>query len=391
MTKTRRIVTSTLLSLFIMTSVGCASPEEKAASLLTEAAKLVNEGEKASSESFITAYAAYQAAQVKLDRIRNDFGQTKAATDLDNGSAMFGPFSGTDFSRVVVPQAKLKAEAESSPIVCAEYLARSASDPFTRGLGLIQVGLQLAEMGDTERIGDLSRDIETIARQGAGMPGHDDPAGLYRSIASLYAHAGMIKEAVTVTQAHGLMDQYEYALAYAKAGDITQVRQAVSSFSAYDHSKAMAILAQTLTEQNRPDEAQAAAEETERVFGWVPTDWQPFSIHQVAAGIVQAGEIKRALAWIEESQFLRFTGQESIDRLLKRLQPADKQELLALLKRQEPTILRDLAIKRQEQALWLANAAYIEARLGDSQAALFTRVTHDSLRRSWRAGLREWT
>lgn len=71
--------------------------------------------------SYALAYRKYNNAIAKLNNIINKYSSSEIALDLFNNQLKIGPYPFLEFKEEIIPNARLRAEAESNPLVCAFY------------------------------------------------------------------------------------------------------------------------------------------------------------------------------------------------------------------------------------------------------------------------------
>lgn len=73
------------------------------------------------NQSYALAYRKYNNAIGKLNNIINKHSSSDIALDLFNNQLKIGPYPYWEFKEEIIPTARLRAEAESNPLVCAFY------------------------------------------------------------------------------------------------------------------------------------------------------------------------------------------------------------------------------------------------------------------------------
>lgn len=73
------------------------------------------------SKSYALAYRKYSKAIGKLNNIINKHSSSEIALDLFKNQLKIGPYPFLEFKEEIIPTARLRAEAESNPLVCAFY------------------------------------------------------------------------------------------------------------------------------------------------------------------------------------------------------------------------------------------------------------------------------
>jgi hypothetical protein len=73
------------------------------------------------NKSYALAYRKYNKAIAKLNNIINKYSSSEIALNLFNNKLKVGPYQFLEFKEDIIPTARLRAEAESNPLVCAFY------------------------------------------------------------------------------------------------------------------------------------------------------------------------------------------------------------------------------------------------------------------------------
>lgn len=97
--------------------VGWANSEDEATKLLREAAQLVKSAQEAEKTSYAEAFRLYTEALAKVEKITVAYPSSPLAVKLTQGEAKIGLYTLTELKETIVPQAKMKAEAnEKRPV-----------------------------------------------------------------------------------------------------------------------------------------------------------------------------------------------------------------------------------------------------------------------------------
>lgn len=73
------------------------------------------------NSSYASAYRMYNNAITKLNNITGKYSSSEIALSLFNNKLKIGPYPFLEFKEEIIPNARLKAEAESNPLVCSFY------------------------------------------------------------------------------------------------------------------------------------------------------------------------------------------------------------------------------------------------------------------------------
>lgn len=126
----------------------CANPEEKANTLYVEASQILKQAREVEKTSFTSAFTMYAEALSKLEAITSKYPSASLAVRLAEGESVMESYSLSEFRDTFIPQAKLKAEAEYSPLSCAVLMIHKLSDDEEDvGSGLSQIVTQCVHSG----------------------------------------------------------------------------------------------------------------------------------------------------------------------------------------------------------------------------------------------------
>ena len=200
---------------------GCADRQEESASQLSrDAARLVASARDLEQTRYAGALELYEEAVAKLERIVSRYPSSPLAEGLARDEAEIGGVTLGELKQVVLPQMRRKAEAESSPLACALYVARAIKTPEIEMPLLIRIAAAYNEIGQRQRASDLlSRTLE-MAGAAKEVETRED---ISSRIAGLYAEAGQFDRAMEI--ARGIEDpglkvraMVEISVRYAELG-----------------------------------------------------------------------------------------------------------------------------------------------------------------------------
>jgi hypothetical protein len=136
----------------LMLMASCAGPEEKANTLLTEATHLVQSAQEAEQTSYAAIFTLYQEALSRAEALISQYPPSPAAEQLIRGEVKVGPYTLAELRDTVISQAKVKAEAEESPLACALLVAKTTADGAARGRLLADIASKYANAGQHEQV-----------------------------------------------------------------------------------------------------------------------------------------------------------------------------------------------------------------------------------------------
>ncbi|MDQ7827194.1 MAG: hypothetical protein RDV48_30655 [Candidatus Eremiobacteraeota bacterium] len=126
-TKSFLIIVCFLLSSMLLIHSSCFSNSESER-LLLEASKLFNDARDKEKTSYRQAYEMYEHSLSRLELIISDYRDSEQAIKLKDGTIRVGPYTFNQFKEVFLPQARLRADAEESPLACALYINQKLCD-----------------------------------------------------------------------------------------------------------------------------------------------------------------------------------------------------------------------------------------------------------------------
>jgi len=140
------------------------SPAEKANELFVEASSLVQSIPELQNESFLNAFNSANEAQTAVDTILSEYSETDLAVNIVKGEAKIGPYSSKELEEVI-SQLGSKAEAETSPLAAAHYIAlNSEGNSYEKYTELLFIAQDYAELGDYEKANGILTYTEEMSR-----------------------------------------------------------------------------------------------------------------------------------------------------------------------------------------------------------------------------------
>ena len=148
------------LSVFV---TGCSSSEESANKLFVKATQLVQKGGDAEPKSYVEASEYYEAALAKLEKIVSSYASTPVAVRLSSGEAKVGPATFTQFKGVIVPRARLRAEAEGNPQAAAVLVAGTIREAYDKARAMSSIAEGYAKAGQLDRAASQFDQAQKVA------------------------------------------------------------------------------------------------------------------------------------------------------------------------------------------------------------------------------------
>ena len=112
---------TSLLLLFVYLFLNFSDPNAKIGQIFHKACQEVIAAQQMESSSYTSAFKLYNNAASKLNNITTKYSSSEIALNLFRNQQKVGPYPFLEFKEEIIPQAKLKAEAENDPTDCAFY------------------------------------------------------------------------------------------------------------------------------------------------------------------------------------------------------------------------------------------------------------------------------
>ena len=110
-----------ILLLIVYLFLNFSDPNAKIGQNFQKACQEVIAAQQMESSSYTSAFKLYNNAASKLNNITTKYSSSEIALNLFRNQQKVGPYPFLEFKEEIIPQAKLKAEAENHPIDCAFY------------------------------------------------------------------------------------------------------------------------------------------------------------------------------------------------------------------------------------------------------------------------------
>lgn len=109
------------LGLFLYLFSSFSDPGAKIGASFQKACQEVIAAQKMERSSYASAFRLYNNAVTKINNITDKYSSSEIALNLFKNQQKIGPYPFLEFKEEIIPQAKLKAEAENSPLDCSYY------------------------------------------------------------------------------------------------------------------------------------------------------------------------------------------------------------------------------------------------------------------------------
>lgn len=343
---------------------GCAGSEKRAQRLLAEAAQLIHSALEAEKSSYSDAFTLYQQALAKAETLTTQYPSSRLAGELAQGKVKIGSYTLTELKVTIIPPARLRAEAEESPLACALLVAETVP-PLTHRI-LTETGEEILEK-------DFFAHEEMLAQ-----------------IVDKYAQAGQCRQVLQVARTLG--DPFsgdrifvEIARRCAEAGHYDQALEAAAALEiAYNKAEVLAQIASKYAQAGQQEKAANLLFQSLQVAKTIEND---NALDQIARKYAQAGQCEPALE-IAKTVGNANVKAEMVDEIVRRCTEAghyDQALRAAATLKDSPTkanILAGIAYEhrkagRYDQALQVANIIphpYIKVRVLTEIAGGYTRA-----------------
>jgi len=352
---------------------GCDWRERKATELLDQAALEVAAGQAAQAKSQEAAVARYEQALVLLTKLKADYKGTEAATRADKPTTTVGPLQLGTLEHVVLPEARRRAEAEGGPIACAAYLAETEPRPLPRARALAGVAADAAAVGDT---GTAERLLGTGEAVVAGLPtGSPARAEAMAALAEAYMAGRDLEKARALVLANGLPDAWlALAAAHGAAGQATKAADMIQHApggAPRARAEALGDVAAALAKTD-PVRAKALMRDAEAAARQAPPADQPRVALALARSLAAQQQLLQADAWLDAQPGLRDASLAELAGLVAAYEAArGGPRLLKRVHVELEAIAAGSDLAPSAEVPWLANLAYLQARLGEPEPGAF--------------------
>jgi tetratricopeptide (TPR) repeat protein len=256
-----------LVAAILFSLTACSSHEADARKVFERANKLAFEGRSLEATSFGAAFEKYRAANARIAEIKEKYPETKFSQGLSQSSWQLGPFLWDRFSEEVLPEVKMKAIAESTPLACADHFAKKLKEDFERVETLSYLAGAAYQDGDGVRgerlISQAEKACEKLPRKGDEVMNSLEDGKL--AIAQAALKAGQIERAKGIIEKYGLKDLLaaELALALVARGNPEEAVRIVDESNNRD-SLEITVLAKSAVLLSRAGKREGAAALLER-------------------------------------------------------------------------------------------------------------------------------
>ena len=360
--------------LLVFTLAACADREGEAKARMADAARDVAAGRAAEPTSFADAAVRYDAALARVADVRKAYADTAAGALATKPTTYLGPLTLGVLEAVVAPQVRALAEAEGTPLACAGYMAQRVAAPLPRVEALSRVAIAAAKGDDVGLAGRLT---DVALNTAAGLPaGSEAQRAAWEAIVPALLAAKDTARARELVLTHGLADAWQaLAIALVRSGQAKRAAGMVAHSlggAPYARAEARAEIATALAKQGDAALAKEMMREAERWARAVPPLARARAGLLLARHQVRQGDVTQAEAWLTGSSALRDADLPGLADLVAAYRQAGHDG--KLLVRVHADLAAIEAGTHEPPAVelpWLANLAYLQAKLGEPEPGAF--------------------
>jgi len=219
----------------VVLSLGCsnAGSDKEAHKLFSQASQLVEEAQKNEGRSYLIVFQLYQKALEKLERITAEYPKSEVAIRLTQGKAMLDPYTFAEFKGTILPQAKMRADAEVVPLACAFLAAQEVEWAPYKAKALKEIADRYAKLGEYEQAYQTAQHIEPARYKAEALA----------ELASRYVGVGQ-KDKASEMLSPALQAAQAIKVPYDRVGGLVQIASRYVELGERD--KASEILSQAL-------------------------------------------------------------------------------------------------------------------------------------------------
>lgn len=358
----------------LLVTPSCADREGEARSAVKAAAFEVLEARKLETESFDAALEHYEMALNSISQVRQEYPDTSTAALLNKPSTYLGPITIGAIEGTILPAVRRRAEAESSPLACAAFMAETILAPAPRIQAVCTVARSAAALG---RVAVAQQMVQNATVTAHGLPaGSESREKAFEALANALIDTRELEKARSLILAHGFEAPWQrLAIALARTGQTRRSAGMVTHALGGEplaRLEARAVIGTALSREGNPASALAMMQEAERWAKLVRSE------QLTQAGLILATQFasQRALnaadAWLGEVNGLRTAKREELDALITAYKEGGGEaRLLQRVHDGLKMIEAGTDISPASEVPWLANIAYLQAKLGEGEPGAF--------------------
>lgn len=355
-------------------TAGCADREGEAREAVKAAAFEVLEARKLERESFDAALERYETALDSVDQVRQEYADTPTAALLNKPGTYLGPVTLGTLEKVILPAVRRRAEAEASPLACAAFMAETIPAPTPRVQAVCAVARAASSLA---RQAIAQRMVQVATATAHGLPaGSEARDRAFEALADALINTRELEKARSLILAHGFEAPWQrLAIALVKTGQTRRAAGMVTHALGGDplaRLEARTVIGTALWREGNSAGALAMMQEAERWAKLVPPD----QLTQAGLFLTRNFAVQRALqaadAWLSEVDGLRSANRETLDALVEAYREGGGEaRLLQRVHAGLRTIEAGTEALPASEVPWLANIAYLQAKLGESEPGAF--------------------
>ncbi|MEB3198355.1 MAG: hypothetical protein VKP62_14240 [Candidatus Sericytochromatia bacterium] len=353
---------------------GCADREGEAQQAMKGAAQEMVEARRLESESYAAALERYEAALAVVGKVRTEYADTPAGALAGKPSTYVGPVTLGVLDSVVLPAVRRRAEAEASPLACAAFMAETIPGPAPRVQALATVAKAAAQLDRTTIAGRMLKVAQATA---AGLPaGSEAQDHAWESVADTLIAARDLEQARSLILAHGFEGPWQrLAVALVKTGQTQRAAGMVAHSlggAPMPRLEARAVIAAALWREGDTARAQQLMNEAEYWAKAVTPEEVPRAGLVLARHYAMQRALPQADSWLTQVDGLRVANRDELDGLVEAYRAGGgESRLLARVHDQLTSIEAGTTALPSSEVPWLANVAYLQAKLGEAEPGAF--------------------
>lgn len=364
-----------LLLVCMLLAPACTDREGAAREAMAQAAREVAAGRRLEAESWDGALARYEAALAGVAEVRKTYGDTAAGALAKKPTTILGPVTLGVLENAVVPAVRRRAEAEAGPLPCAAFLAETVPAPLPRVQALTAVA---AHAMQADQVAVAGRLVQAAQATAAGLPASSEAARTaWGKVVDALLATRELERAHELVLTHGLADGWQgLAIAQVKAGQPQRAAGMVAHAlggAPLARAKARCEIATALWQARDPVLVRSLMTEAENLARAVPPAERARASLLLAEHHARQQGLAQADAWLGAEDGLRDATLAELDGLVAAYKASlGEGRLLARVHADLAAIEAGKAgLAMAPELTWLANLAYLQARLGEAEPGTF--------------------
>lgn len=380
------LIARILLAGLLLGASGCADREGEAREAVKAAAFEVLEARKLETQSYDAALERYETALSSVSQVRQEYADTPTAALLSKPGTYVGPVTLGVLETIILPAVRRRAEAEESPLACAAFMAETMPAPAPRVQAVCAVARAASSL---DRLTIAQRMVQVATATAHGLPaGSEARDRAFEALAGALIDTRELEKARSLILAHGFEAPWQrLAIALVKTGQTRRAAGMVTHALGGDplaRLEARTVIGTALWREGDSAGALGMMQEAERWAKLVPPEQLTQAGLLLATHFATQRALQAADAWLGEVDGLRTAKRETLDALVDAYREGGGEaRLLQRVHEALKTIEAGTEVLPASEVPWLANIAYLQAKLGESEPGAFAlsqaRIRADSI------------